>query len=124
MATRITVGLGARVDCVVVGTAPSVDGTFVVASVSPPDGLKGDVSGSSIGRPSGGTYTMAADSMLDTSLIRPLLWLTFSAKNRVEVKYSGRKRTTNVSVSKGDAGDVKFPVVTSLSPSCDAFSKE
>ena len=119
MATNITVGLGARVDCVAVGNAPSVNGTFVVASLSPPD-----VPGSSDVRSSGATYTMAAEMMLDISLTRPLLWVTFSAKNRVEVKYSGRKRTTNVSVSKGDAGDVKFPLMTSLWPSCDAFSKE
>ena len=51
-ATNITVGLGTWVDCVVVGTAISVNGRFVAASVSPPDGLKGDVAGSSIVRSS------------------------------------------------------------------------
>ena len=62
----------------------------------------------------GGTYIMAADTMFDNSLTRPLLWMTFRANHRVDFKYSGRKRITNISVSDGAAGDVKFPFVRSL----------
>ena len=65
----------------------------------------------------GGSSTGAANSILDTSLIRPLLWVTFMPKNRVEFSYSGRKRMTNVSVSDGVNGELKFPLMTSLSPS-------
>ena len=67
---------------------------------------------------------MAADLMLDTSLIRPLLWVTLSPKNTVEFTYSGRKRITNVSVDEGDAGDARFPLMMSELSSCNASSKE
>ena len=73
--------------------------------------------GSLFGGSSEGTPTMVADTMLDHSLIWPLLWLTFRLKNRVELRYSGRKRMTNVSVSGGGNGELKFPLMTSLSAS-------
>ena len=62
--------------------------------------------------------------MLDTSLILPEPWLTFSPKNNVLFLSPAGKRIRITSVSDDVNGELRFPDTMSLSLSWEALSKE
>ena len=73
---------------------------------------------------SGGTSTIAADTMLDTSLVLLTLWWTFKLKNIVLALSVDGICRTNTFVSAAGRGADKFPTSTSLLLICVAFSNE